>query len=298
MVEQILDWNDLKFFLAIAEAGTLSGATRLVTASQPTLSRRLAELEATLGLKLFERRPDGYKLTVAGEQVHACALQMEYGARGIERDITGGDSSKGHMVVTTTVGLSTSCVTPLLARYQALFPHISIDMIISYDATNVLRRVADIAVRMGEPHADGLEQRHVGTVSFSIYGSVDYLEKNGEPKRIEDLKTHSIIGSSGDISNFMQTKLLRDMSADPFPNFTTDDLTNQVAAVKAGFGLMAFSNHMAVSEPELRRVLTDEFNPSVDVWILTHKGLAQNDRLRSLVDFLADGISENLRSVL
>jgi len=83
----MLNWNDLKFVIAIAEAGTLSGATRMVDASQPTISRRLKELEKRLDLKLFERGLDGYRLTTAGKRVHACALQMEFEARQIERDI-------------------------------------------------------------------------------------------------------------------------------------------------------------------------------------------------------------------
>ncbi|VAV96947.1 hypothetical protein MNBD_ALPHA04-1291, partial [hydrothermal vent metagenome] len=130
---------------------------------------------------------------------------------------------------------------------------------------------------------------------FSIFGSADYLEKNGEPKRLDDLKHHIIIGSSGGIANFMQTKLLLDMSKGASVTFTTDNLMNQLAAVKAGFGLMVLPTYMAIEAPELRQVLVDEFYPSLDVWILTHKDLIQIERIRALTDFLVDGIGEKLK---
>jgi len=135
----------------------------------------------------------------------------------------------------------------------------------------------------------------IGKVHFSIFGSADYLEKNGAPKRLDDLKHHIIVGSSGGIASFMQTKLLLDMSKGASVTFTTDNLMNQMAAVKAGLGLMALPTYMAIGAPELRQVLVDEFYPSLDVSILTHKDLTQVERIHTLVDFLADGIGEKLK---
>lgn len=291
----MLDWNDLKFVLAIAEAGTLSGATRMMDASQPTISRRLKQLEKTLGLKLFERGLDGYRLTSAGKRVHACALQMEFEARKIEYAIADDTALEGNIIVTASAGLASYFVTPLLARFHADFPRITHEMIVTYDTVDVSRRVADIAVRVGDHHVGELERWCVGQTYFSIFGSADYLEKNGEPKRLDDLKHHIIIGSSGGIANFMQTKLLLDMSKGASVTFTTDNLMNQLAAVKAGFGLMVLPTYMAIEAPELRQVLVDEFYPSLDVWILTHKDLIQIERIRALTDFLVDGIGEKLK---
>lgn len=293
----MLDWNDLKLVLAIAEAGTLSGATRMVDASQPTVSRRLKELEKTLGLKLFERGLEGYKLTSVGKRVHACALQMEFEARQIERDIANDTAPEGNIIVTATEDFAFFLLTPLLARFRTDFPSITHEMLISFHAVDVLRRVADIAVRVGKPHSDGLERRCIGQAHFAILGSSDYLKKNGEPKRLSDLKHHTIVGSNGDIANFMQTKLLHDISKGASITLTTDNLMNQLAAVKAGFGLAALPTYMAIGAPELRQVLVDEFQPSLDVWLLVHKDIAQVERIRTLVDFLADGIGEKLKKI-
>jgi len=291
----MLDWNNLKVVLAIEQAGTLSGATRLLGVSQPTVSRQLKTFETVLGRKLFDRGPQGYRLTLAGKRVHACALQMEFEVRAIERNIVDDGSPEGHIVLTTPEGFGICCVTPLLAEFQSRFPLISLDMVISPDAVNILRRTADIAIRVGDPKSDGLERRHVGKVHFSIFGSTDYLEKNGEPKFLEDLRQHAIIGSSGASVDFIQVKLLSDMIEGSTANFTTDNLMNHLAAVKAGFGLVALPTYVAAGVAGIRQVLTEKFNPSVDVWILTHKDLAKVERVHCLVDFLAHEIGEKLK---
>jgi len=291
----MLDWNDLKLVLAIAEAGTLSGATRLLGVSQPTVSRRLTAFETALGLRLFDRGPDGYNLTPAGKRVHACALQMEFEVRAIERNIVDDGSPQGHIVLTTPEGFGICCVTPLLAGFQSRFPLISLDMIISPDAVSILRRTADIAVRVGDPKSDGLERRHAGKVHFSIFGSNDYFAKNGEPETLDDLRQHDVIGSSGTSAGFRQVKLLYDMSLGRSAKFTTDSVINHLAAAKAGLGLMVLPTYVAAEASEIRQVLVEKFHPNLDVWILTHKDLAQVERIRCLVDFLAEGIGEKLK---
>ncbi len=290
----MLDWNDLKLVLAIAEAGTLSGATRLLEVSQPTVSRRLTAFETALGLKLFDRGPEGYSLTPAGKRVHACALQIELEVCSIERNLADDGSSEGHIVLTTSESFGIYCVTPLMAEFHSRFPRISLDMIVSPDAVNVQRRTADIAVRVGGANSNGLVRRHIGKVHYSIFGSTDYLEKNGEPKTLDDLRQHAIIGSSGAAADFRQVKLLLDMSEGGSAKFATDNLINHLAAVKSGLGLMALPTYVAADSPEIRPVLVEKFYPNLDVWILTHKDLAQVERIRCLVDFLADGIGEKL----
>ncbi len=290
-----LDWNDLKLVLAIAEAGTLSGATKLLKTSQPTISRRLAELEKTLALQVFDRSLEGYQLTPAGHRIHACALQMEFEARKIERDIASDTGSQGNIIITATENITNHFVIPQLARFKNAFPGVTFEIVISYDAVNVARRVADIAIRLGNLHDEGLEHRHLGQVHFSLFASEEYLEKNGTPKHLSDLKRHAIIGSSGDISNLMQAKLLQEASEGAPILFATNSLLNQLAAVQAGFGIMALPSYLALGTSGLRQILVDAFNPALDLWILAHKDVAQVERIQALVNFLADGISDRLK---
>jgi len=290
-----LNWDDLRFVLAIAEAGSLTRATRVVGASQPTVSRRLAALEEALEVKLFERRQEGYRLTKAGERLRAHAQRMEVEARQIERDLGAADEAvEGRVVLAATEDFAIACITPMLGRFHCRYPRLAFDMVVSYDAIDLMRREADFAVRIGDPRSDRLESLHVGKLHFGIYGSADYLARNGEPRHLEDLASHAVIGSIGRISEFMQTRLFQRHASEATVAITSDNLMSQLAALRAGFGLLAMPSYLTWHAPEARRVLADQFDPSLDVWLLTHKDIVRTGRIRALSKFLAEEIADAL----
>jgi len=186
-----LNWSSLKDFLAVAECGSLSEAARRYGVSQPTLTRRIAALESSLGAELFRRSPRGLELTEAGEAVVEPARQMEREAQALELAVSGRDRAlAGTVRITATEGLAVEWLTPALADFREQHPRIDLEIIVRNTALNVLRREADIAIRLGRPQQMELVTRRVGELVLGLYASRAYLEELGTPRTRDELAEH------------------------------------------------------------------------------------------------------------
>lgn len=181
-------WDDVRFFLAVARAGSLSGAARTLNVGHVTAGRRIALLEKRLGVTLLNKTPDGFATTSAGEAILRQCMAMESAALDVERIAAGRNSLvKGSVRVTTTEALAYQVVAPAIATLRQAHPELQVDLIVGVRSLDIARRDADLAVRFARPPTSELICRKLGEVGFSLYASQRYLARAGVPKRGQGL---------------------------------------------------------------------------------------------------------------
>lgn len=195
-------WEDLRFFLAVARAGSMSRAARVLRVTQPTVGRRIAAFEARLGAVLFARAPSGLSLTSAGRSMLAHVERMEHEALGAERLVAGRDVGlRGSVRVTTNEWLAVRVVGPALALLVAEHPELAIEVLADPRHLNLARGDADLAVRPSEFSHESIVQRRVGRVAFALYAAPGYLERCGLPDLAAGSPGHAILAMSEDVGD-------------------------------------------------------------------------------------------------
>ncbi len=285
------DWALVRSFLAVLDAGSLMGAARRLNAQQPTLSRHVAELEAQLGTPLFERTGRGVVPTAAALAIADAARQMEAGALTLSRSLaTARNAETGTVRITTSEVAATWLLPPLIAQLQAQEPGIAIELVASNQLTNLLRREADIAVRMVRPAQASLVARKLGDIPIIAAAHRDYLARFGTPRRPEDLAGHRLIGFDRDEG------ILRGFAAMGWP-LTRDHFAlrtdaqiayGQLVAAGAGIGFVAQYNlrHW----PGVVALLPQLAIPALPCWLAVHREIRASRLVRRVYDFLAEAI--------
>ena len=195
---EVASWDDVRFFLAIQRAGSLSAAAGPLNVTQPTCGRRLAALEASLGLRLFDRTPEGLRITTEGQSLLEAATQMEQGAQDFALRATVTDRDlEGVVRIATTELFACSFLTLALQQVREKHPGIRLELVLSNSETDLLRREADIAVRFGpeasRPKPETLVARRLGDEPFLLYGTDAYLRRRGAPVDPDDLSQHEVV---------------------------------------------------------------------------------------------------------
>jgi DNA-binding transcriptional LysR family regulator len=289
------DWALMRSFLAVIERGSLLAAARYVGVSQPTLGRHVAQLERQLGTVLFERTGRGFVATPAARSIADQARAMADNAESIGRTLTGQSSQLlGSVRITASQTVATYLLPPLLARFRERETGISIDIIASNAVSNLLRREADIAVRMVRPTQSSLVARRVGEVQIGAYARKDYLRRRGMPRTPSDMTRHDLIGLDRDESIIRAFAALgHKIERDSFM-LRSDDHLVLWHALGAGLGIGFAATWLAARDPSLERVLPDLSMPTLPVWLAVHREIRSSARIRTLYDFLAEGIPSGL----
>jgi DNA-binding transcriptional LysR family regulator len=286
-----LNWSFLKDFLAVGASGSLSQAARRLGVSQPTLTRRMAALEEALHAELFRRSPRGLELTEAGEALLPPAREMEEAAKAAELAVSGRDLSLSGLVrITATEGLALEWLTPALARFREEQPQIDVEIIVRNTALNVLRREADIAIRLGRPSQAELVARRTGDLLLGLYASHEYIEAHGVPEASDDLTSHrGVAFDEADVftgaGGFMERVLGGARIV-----YRANTLGAQRAAIRAGFGIGGQACFIADRDPNLVRVLPGT-EVRFEIWLVTHPGLRRSARIRAVYDFLSEQLA-------
>jgi len=290
-----LDWTLLKSFVAVLDAGSLMGAARQLQARQPTLSRHIAELEAQLGTPLFERTGRGVVPTAAALAIADAARQMEAGAAQLGRAL-----QQQRAATTGTVRLTTSQVAasyllpPLLAELARQEPGIQIELLASNQISNLLRREADIAVRMVRPEQGSLVARKLGEVAIVAAAHESYLARHGAPRKPEDLLQHRLIGYDRDETierGFANLGL--QLPRQQFVLRTDDQLAyGRLLAAGGGIGFVARYNIAAW--PGVLPLLPMLRIPALPCWLAVHREIRGNPLIRRVYDFLASELPAHL----
>ena len=282
------DWNLIRSFLAVAEAGSLSGAARATGISQPTLGRHVQAIEAALQVTLFSRTAQGQTLTEAGQALLAPARAMETAAAELALTAKGHASGiEGTVRITASRVVSHVILPKVLARLREAEPGIQIDLLPSDTTENLLFGEADIALRMYRPTQPDLVARQIGELPLGLYAAKTYLDRKGRPARPEDLMQMDFIGQDRmDQIIRVMGMLGMDVTRSFFPVRCDDPLT-YVALVRAGCGLGGILRAVGDPDPGLERIDLILDLPSLPVWLTAAPRLRQSPRLRRVWDALA-----------
>ena len=292
-VRPSFDWTLMRSFHAVVERGSVLGASRHLGVSQPTVSRHIAELERQLGVALFERTGRGLAASAAARAIAAQAAQMASTAGAIER-ILAAESVKlsGSVRITASQIVAIHLLPPILAALRAQEPGIAVEIVSSNALSNLLRRDADIAVRMVRPSQTSLIARRIGSVDIGVYASKDYLLARGVPQRPEDLLRHDLIGFDHDdqiLRSFH--KMGMPISRDAFTT-RSDDHAVMWESLRTGLGIGFAATWLAERESRVERVLPTLAIPPLPVWLTVHREIRSSARIRVVYDFLARAIPE------
>ena len=288
---QRLDWALVRSYLAVMDAGSVSAAARATQGHQPTISRHLAELESQLGVALFERTGRGVRPTAAGLEVLPAARQMQAAAEALARGVARGrEATRGTVRITASQVVATWLLPPLVAQFQRAEPGIAIEIVASNAVQNLLRREADIAVRMVRPDQGSLIARKVGDVALGAWAHADYLARAGTPRTPAEFARHRLIGYDRDEA------ILRGMArfglAMTAADFTlrTDDQVANGQLIVAGGGIGFAADYWAALWPQLQRVMPELPIPPLPCWLAVHRELRGNGVVKRVYEFLAESI--------
>ncbi len=283
------NWDDYRYFLAVAESGSVSAAARVLGTTQPTVGRRIVELERRVGTALFVRGPSGYRLNATGLKVHERVRAIEIQSRWIEEKLRyADDGDSGRVTFTTVESLAAFLVSPRMAEFQALHPDIELDLMVNYDAVDLFTGKADVALRVGDPGSGEYVGRCLGKVHFGLYAGHAYVDAHGAPQSTDQLPRHRIIRSMRRIGELPQCRLLRQLAGEARSTFASDSIAMQIDAAQAGLGIVALPVYAAAGNARLLRLLPDDFDIERDLWLLTHRDLKTTKRVRAVLDYFGE----------
>ena len=291
------DWNQVRAFLATAEEGSFSSAARALKSTQPTIGRQISALEGSLGVTLLERSVRGLTLTQAGRELldHVRAMGeaatlISMAADGQSQDVT------GEVTVTATDLMSAAMLPAILAPLRQTAPGIRVRIVATGDIQNLMQREADIAIRHVRPDQPDLIARHVADFRGTLYGASAYLERAGRPRTPREVADLAFVGSPD------PDRLIAPLHNHGVPvraeNFVMSSDSNVVEweLVKAGYGISLLPEVLCEAEPGIEKVLPSLPSLQFPVWLVTHRELRTNRRIRVVFDTLARGLADMARA--
>lgn len=285
-------WDLYRSFLAVLEAGSLSGAARELGLAQPTLGRHIEALEGALGYALFVRSQHGYLPTeqAIGLKPYAQSLAATAGALLRAASGSAGEPA-GTVRITASEAIGCEVLAPILARLHRQNSGLQLELAVSKRAHDLLRRDADIAVRMLRPSQEALVARHVGVIELGLHAHRDYLARCGTPATLAELRNHALIGYDHENAFIRSMKHhLGDLTRSMFALRSDSELA-QLAAIRAGFGIGICQVGIAARDPALVRILPAAFAPGLETWVTMHEDLRHSMRCSVVFAALAEGVA-------
>ena len=293
-----MDWDKLKIFHAVAEAGSFTSATVILNISQSAISRQIQSLEEDLNVKLFERHPRGLTLTENGEYVYKTAREVIGKLKEVERSLADKKNKPtGKLTVSTVVSFGTTWLTPRIQEFMQLNPEIEIELIFDDKELDLSTRQADIGIFMRRPKKLSYIQRKLININYHIYGSPKYLEKYGYPKTIKDLDKHKFIsfgkGAPSPVYNpDWALKLGMKDNKKRKPVMKVNSVYGLLLAVQSGVGLAAIPDYLTVKQPNIVKVLPNVEGPITEAHFVYPQSLKNVARVQTFRNFLYSKISE------
>lgn len=288
------DWNHARAFLVTAEEGSLSAAARALGMTQPTLGRQVAALEEELGVALFERVGKGFELTPSGIELLEYVRAMGEAASSLSLVATGQATSIEGNVCISATDLVTILVMPsIVENFRRVYPGITLELIASNLESDLKRREADIAIRGLRPTQPDLIAKKIGDVTAHLYAATNYLQQFGNPTSSQDLADANFVCDKPEII----INILKDFGFNLTPrNFPviSESVITQWELVKKGIGLALLPDQVAEQEPLFQKVLPDIQPFTGELWLVVHRELRTNRRVRLVYDFLAEEFSRLL----
>lgn len=283
----MFDWSDLRHFLAVHRTGSLAKAGKELHVVQTTVGRRVAQLEQGLGAKLFDRVPEGLRLTAAGRDVLCIAERLEAEALALERLVRGRDvNPEGLVRLTTSEALGSRFLAPRLGRIRAKYPGVRLEIITDVRNYNLSRREADIAIRMGASEQEGLVAKKVGTVGFGLYGAKRYVATRGAPQSSADLVAHDVLGYDESLVVTPEDRWITSRAPGASLVIRSNSTNLLHAVIAQGLGVGMLPCWMGDADATLERLLREEAYVTRELSLVIHEDLRRVARVRLVFDAL------------
>jgi DNA-binding transcriptional LysR family regulator len=293
----MLDWNDLRYFLGVAENGSTLAAGRALRVSQTTVARRIAALEQAIGFPLFEKRQAGYVLTPAGEelldrarQVDAAASAFAEAAAAEKRD------TSGTVRITTQEIFAVGLLAPMLRELHEHHPEIMIELDDSQHFRDLGEGEADIALRSAYGDlGSGIVGRRLGEDDWTLYCSRDYAAQHGVPTTRAQLKQHAFIGGGGPKLWRAYSAWLHDLGLDDRVIMHHASAMGMMSAIRSGLGIAVLPTVVADADPDLIQCVPAKDGHDRSLWLVTHERCRHTPRVRVVIDFLYERLAAHIR---
>ena len=289
----MLDWDDLKTFLAISRHGTLSAAARALKVSQTTMGRRLDHLHCRAGATLLQRTPAGFRLTATGAAILGEVERMEDAALSLERTITGEDRRlEGLVRITAVDSLAAHVLTPGLVALGDKHPGIVVEVLTDNRSLSLARREADIAVRLGRFDAHETIVRKVGEMAFAVFAAPAYLDTQGMPDWAKGAPGHRVLRVQDDLSGTPDARWFAERTFAAEPALLANSREVQLRGVSAGLGLGCLPCYLAADRPDLMYL---EAGPplSREIWMGVHRDTRHAPRIVAVQEALVAAIADS-----
>lgn len=294
-----MDWDKLRIFHAVAEAGSFTHAGEALHLSQSAVSRQISSLEDNLKVPLFHRHARGLILTEQGEMLYRTAHEVFTKVAMAEARISENlDQPQGQLRVTTTVAFGSIWLTPRMRDFKQLYPDIDVSLVLADSELDLSMREADVAIRLAPPRQPDLIQRFLMTMRYRVYASPAYLEAHGTPRQPDDLADHDIVAYGDDARppvdnlNWLLTAGGRDGEPRK-PVIRVNSIYGIYRAVQSGLGIGALPDYMSREAGDLVEVLPDLRGPSIDTYFVYPAELKNSKRITVFRDFLISRMNPN-----
>ncbi len=297
--DSAFDWALMPSFLAVLDAGSLLGAAKKLKQSQPTLGRHVAMLETQFGAALFERTGRGLAPTELAQRIATHARGMQEAADALQRSLSANTQVlSGSVRITTSQTVAAHLLPLILLKMRRELPEIQIEVVATNEVKNLLRREADIAVRMVRPDQDSLIARKIAQIGVGAYAHSSYLKRRGVPNNTADLLNHDLIGYDQDTTILRGFRAFGESLTKENFAFRCDDHNVHWEALRAGLGIAFVSHYLASTDRKIVRVVPQIRIPDLPVWLTTHREIQGNPRIRRVYDFLAENIADTLAQLV
>ena len=284
----MFDWNDLRYFLAVAREGSTLAAAKALGVSQPTVQRRLSALEESIKRQLVEHHPTGYRLTEFGKTLFPHAEDVERSITAFQRQLmSGGQELSGTLRVTCPEGMASRLLAPLIESFRAKYPELRVDLIMTDRRLDLAKGEAEVAVRMHKPGDESLIARKIANTPWSVYASRTYIKRHGRPQQQEDLDNHAVIEFGGEIAQIQASRWLRSTAPRATIAARGNSMLGVLAAVKSGAGLAPLPMLLGGGEEDLEPLLAPIPEIGSKIYIVMHSDLRRTARVRAFCEFVA-----------
>ncbi|MGR9584920.1 LysR family transcriptional regulator [Pandoraea sputorum] len=277
---QRLQWDDIRYFLELARVGSLSGAARNLSVEHSTVARRVEALEQSLGVKLFDRLPKGWSLTLEGETLARQASRLDDEVQAFSRAAVGVSSLNGTVRISAPPVLASHLLVPRLAELRSQWTNIDLEVIGESRDANLSRGEADLAIRMSRPTAQGLVARRIGEMGYGLYAAHGYADR---PR-----PEWEFLGYDENLSQVPQQRWLDQIAGDRRFVFRSNDLAALLHAARAGLGIAALPRFLAAHDPALCLLSDHPCSTVRQLWLVMHPDVKRSPRVRLVADLLVE----------
>lgn len=295
-----MDWDKLRVFHAVAEAGSFTHAGEALNLSQSAVSRQISALEESLNLPLFHRHARGLILTEQGELLHKTAREIFSKLAMTEALLTESrDRPQGPLKITTVIAFGSIWLTPRIKEFLDIYPDIDVSVLLNDGELDLAMREADVAIWLVPPRQPDLVQRHLLSMRFNVYAAPEYIKRRGMPRTVEDLDDHNIIVYGDDpriTPPITDVNWLLEVGASPSkprrPILRVNNIYGIYRAVRSGLGIAALPEYMSSETDSLVRILPELTGPKLDAYFVYPEELRHSKRITVFRDFLLHKIQE------